>query len=317
MMILFLIIITGVAFPFSSFIFHVFAGNLSRGILGHFERVIYRLIDTDPDNEEGRWSYSREMLIFNGIGFVILVLILLQGFLPLNPQKFGAFNLSFAINTASSFVTNTNWQVYSGESAASYFTQMAGLTVQNFLCAATGICIAIAVMRGITRQSTYKIGNFWVDMTRCTLYILLPISFIFALVLVSQGVIPNIDPYVQATGYGPTVSQTIPMGPIASQEARKEFGTNGGGFFNANSAHPYENPTTLTNIIEIFLMLIIFAALPLVFGRMVGSMRQGWVIYSIMLVLFLLGFCTLYAAELADNPLIKELGVSGISMEGK
>jgi K+-transporting ATPase ATPase A chain len=145
------------------------------------------------------------MLFFNGIGFVILLLILLfQDSLPLNPQKFGAFNLSFAINTASSFVTNTNWQVYSGETAASYFTQIAGLTVHNFLSAATGICIAIAVMRGITRQSTYKIGNFWVDMTRCTLYLLLPIAFIFALVLVSQGVIQNIDPYVNVTGYGPT-----------------------------------------------------------------------------------------------------------------
>ena len=200
MLILFLVLVTGVAFPFSSFIGRVFAGNLSRGIPGHLEKVIYRLIDTDPDNEEGWRGYSRDMLIFNGIGFVILLI-----------------NLSFAINTASSFITNTNWQVYSGETAASYFTQMAGFTVQNFLSAATGICIAIAVMRGIIRQSTYKIGNFWVDMTRCTLYILLPISFIFALVLVSQGVIQNIDPYVNVTGYGQTGPQTIPMGPVASQ----------------------------------------------------------------------------------------------------
>jgi K+-transporting ATPase ATPase A chain len=318
MLILFLVIITGVAFPFSSFIVRVFDGNLSRGIPGHLEKAIYRSIDTDPDKEEGWRGYARDMLLFNGIGFVILFLILiLQDHLPLNPQKFGSFNLSFAINTASSFVTNTNWQVYSGETAASYFTQMAGLTVHNFLSAATGICIAIALMRGITRQSTYKIGNFWVDMTRCTLYILLPIAFIFALVLASQGVIQNIDPYINVTGYGSTGPHTIPMGPVASQEAIKMFGTNGGGFFNANSAHPYENPTPLTNLIEIFLLLIISAALPLVFGRMVESMRQGWVIYSIMLVLFLLGFCTLYAAELAGNPLIKELGVSGISMEGK
>jgi K+-transporting ATPase ATPase A chain len=318
MLILFLVLLTGVAFPFSGFIVRVFDGSLSRGIPGQIEKAIYRLIDTDPDKEEGWRGYTRDMLIFNGIGFVILLIILLfQDSLPLNPQKFGSFNLSFAINTASSFVTNTNWQVYSGETAASYFTQMAGLTVHNFLSAATGICIAIALMRGITRQSTDRIGNFWVDMTRCTLYILLPIAFIFALVLVSQGVIQNIDPYVNVTGYGPTGPQTIPMGPVASQEAIKEFGTNGGGFFNANSAHPYENPTPLTNIIEIFLMLIISAALPLVFGRMVGSMKEGWVIYGIMLVLFLCGFYTLYAAELAGNPLIKELGVYGISMEGK
>ena len=276
MFILFLVIVTGVALPFSSFFVRVFAGDMSRGIPGHIEKTIYRLIDTGPDREEGWRGYARDMLIFNGIGFVILfILLLLQGFLPFNPQNFGAFDLFIAINTAVSFVTNTNWQVYSGETAASYLTQMAGFTVQNFLSAATGICIAIAVMRGITRQSTDRIGNFWVDMTRCTLYILLPIAFIFALVLASQGVIQNLDPYVQATGYGQTGPQTIPMGPVASQEAIKEFGTNGGGFFNANSAHPYENPTPLTNLIEIFLILLIPAALPLVFGRMTGNMRAG------------------------------------------
>jgi len=318
MFILFLVIVTGVALPFSSFVVRVFSGNLSRGIPGHLEKTIYKLIETDPDREEGWRGYSRDMLIFNGIGFVTLfLLLLLQGFLPFNPQNFGAFDLYFAINTAASFVTNTNWQVYSGETTASYLTQMAGLAVQNFLSAATGICIAVAVMRGITRQSTDRIGNFWVDMTRCTLYILLPIAFIFSLLLVSQGVIQNLDPYVQATGYGPAGPQTIPMGPVASQEAIKEFGTNGGGFFNANSAHPYENPTPLTNLIEIFLILLIPVTLPLVFGRMVGSMKQGWVIYAIMLVLFLGGFGALYAAELAGNPLIKGLGVSGISMEGK
>jgi len=318
MLILFLVIVTGVALPFSSFFVRVFSGEISRGIPGHIEKAIYRLIETDPDREDGWKGYARDMLIFNGLGFVTLfLLLLLQGFLPFNPQKFGAFDLYFAINTATSFVTNTNWQVYSGEMTASYLTQMAGLTVQNFLSSATGICIAIAVMRGITRQSTDRIGNFWVDMTRCTLYILLPIAFIFALLLVSQGVIQNLDPYVQATGYGPTGQQTIAMGPVASQEAIKEFGTNGGGFFNANAAHPYENPTPLTNLVEIFLILLIPATLPLVFGRMNGNMRQGWVIYAIMLVLFLCGLGTLYAAELAGNPLVKELGVSGISMEGK
>ncbi len=318
MLILFLVIVTGVALPFSSFISRVFSGDMSRGIPGRIEKTIYRLIETDPDREDGWKGYARDMLIFNGIGFVVLfALLLLQGILPFNPQKFGAFDLFVAINTATSFVTNTNWQVYSGETTASYLTQMAGFTVQNFLSAATGICIAIAVMRGITRHSTDKIGNFWVDMTRCTLYILLPIAFIFALVLVSQGAIQNLDPYVQATGYGSAGQQTIAMGPVASQEAIKEFGTNGGGFFNANSAHPYENPTPLTNLIEIFLILIIPVTLPLVFGKMTGKTRQGWMIYSVMLILFLCGFITLYAAELAGNPLVKELDVSGISMEGK
>jgi len=318
MLIIFLVIVTGLALPFSSFVVRVFTGKMSRGFTGRIEKTIYRLIDTSPDREEGWRGYARDMLIFNGIGLVVLFLLLfLQGFLPFNPQNFGAFDLFTAINTAVSFVTNTNWQVYSGETAASYLTQMAGFTVQNFLSAATGICIAIAVMRGITRHSTDRIGNFWVDMTRCTLYILLPIAFVFALVLSSQGVIQNLDPYVSATGYGQTGPQTIPMGPVASQEAIKEFGTNGGGFFNANSAHPYENPTPLTNVIQIFLILIISAALPLVFGRMTGNMREGWVIYGIMLLLFIFGFSTLYASELAGNPLIKELGVSGISMEGK
>ena len=318
MFFIFLVIVTGTALLFSNLIARVFAGDMSRGFPGRVEKTIYRLLETSPDKEEGWRGYTRDMLIFNGIGLVALfLLLLLQGFLPLNPQKLGAFDLYVAINTATSFVTNTNWQVYSGETTASYLTQMAGLTVQNFLSAATGICIAIALMRGITRQSTDRIGNFWVDMTRCTLYILLPIAFIFALVLVSQGAIQNLDPYVQTTGYGPAGPQTIPMGPVASQEAIKELGTNGGGFFNANSAHPYESPTPLTNLIEIFLILIISATLPLVFGRMIGSMREGWVIYGIMLLLFIFGFGTLYAAELAGNPLMKELGISGISMEGK
>ncbi len=319
MLILFLVIVTGVALPFSNFFVRVFSGDISRGIPGHIEKAIYGLIETDPDKEDGWKGYARDMLIFNGIGFVIIfILLLLQGFLPFNPQNFGAFDLHVALNTAISFVTNTNWQVYSGETTASYLTQMAGFTVQNFLSSATGICIAIAVMRGITRHSTDRIGNFWVDMTRCTLYILLPIAFIFALLLASQGVIQNLDPYVQATGYGSSAGQqTIAMGPVASQEAIKELGTNGGGFFNANSAHPYENPTPLTNLIEIFLILLIPITLPLVFGRMIGNMRQGWAIYTVMLLLFLCGFCALYTTEMAGNPMVKELGVSGISMEGK
>jgi K+-transporting ATPase ATPase A chain len=318
MLTLFLVVVTGVALSFSNFIVRVFAGDMSRGFAGRIEKTIYRLIETSPDTEEGWRGYARDMLIFNGIGFIILLLLLLlQGLLPFNPQNFRTFDFFTAINTAASFVTNTNWQVYSGETTVSYFTQMAGFTVQNFLSAATGICIAIAVMRGITRHSTDRIGNFWVDITRCTLYILLPIAFIFALLFASQGVIQNLDPYINADGYGQTGSQIIPMGPVASQEAIKELGTNGGGFFNANSAHPYENPTPFINLIEIFLILIIPTALPLVFGRMTGRMREGWVIYGIMLLLFVCGLGALYVAELEGNPLIKELDISGISMEGK
>jgi K+-transporting ATPase ATPase A chain len=257
------------------------------------------------------------MLLFNGIGCgVLLFLLLAQGFLPLNPMGFPGFELHPALNTAVSFVTNTNWQVYSGETVASYLTQMAGFTVQNFLSAATGISVAIAVMRGITRRTTDRIGNFWVDLTRTVLYVLLPVAFVAALVLASQGVIQNLDPYVEANG-GPAGPQLIAMGPVASQEAIKELGTNGGGFFNANSAHPYENPNPFTNLFEIFLILLIPASLPFTFGELCGKWREGAAIFVAMLVLFLLAFAGLYAAEWYGNPGIARTGVSGIPMEGK
>ena len=309
---LFLLLVTGAALLLSRYIHQVFSGGVSSGLPGRIEQAIYRFIGTSPGEEEGWRGYTRDLLVFNGIGFVVLfALLLLQGALPLNPGGVGAFDPLTALNAAVSFVTNTNWQVYSGEVSASYLSQMAGFTVQNFLSAATGICIAIAVMRGLTSQSTDRIGNFWVDMTRSVLYILLPLALTAALLLASQGVIQNLDASVTA---GP---QTIAMGPVASQEAIKLLGTNGGGFFAANSAHPYENPTATSNLIEAFLILLVPAALPFVFGRMTGAMRQGWAIYAVMLTIYVAAFGGLYAAELAGNPLVSELGVSGISMEGK
>nr|WP_282570174.1 potassium-transporting ATPase subunit KdpA [Methanoculleus sp. 7T] len=309
---LFLLLVTGAALLLSGYLHRVFSGSVSVGLPGRIERAVYRLIGTSPEEEEGWRGYARDLLIFNGIGFLALfALLLLQGALPLNPQGFGAFDPLTALNAAVSFVTNTDWQIYSGEVSASYLSQMAGFTVQNFLSAATGLSIAIAVMRGLTRRSTDRIGNFWVDMTRSVLYVLLPVALAAALLLASQGVIQNLDAYVTA---GP---QTIAMGPVASQVAIKLLGTNGGGFFAANSAHPYENPTCVTNLVEAFLILLVPAALPFVFGRMAGSMRQGWAIYAVMLTIYAAALGGLYAAELAGNPLVGELGVLGISMEGK
>ena len=308
---LFLLLVTGAALFLSGYIHRVFSGGVS-GLPGRIEQAIYRFIGTSPDDEEGWRGYTRDLLIFNGIGVVVLfALLLLQGALPLNPEGVGAFDPLTALNAAVSFVTNTNWQIYRGEVSASYLSQMAGFTVQNFLSAATGISVALAVMRGLTRRSTDRIGNFWVDMTRTVLYILLPLALAAALLLASQGVIQNLDASVTA---GP---QTIPMGPVASQVAIKLLGTNGGGFFAANSAHPYENPTPITNLIEAFLILLVPATLPFVFGRMSGAMRQGWAIYAVMLTIYAAALTGLYAAELAGNPLVAELGVTGISMEGK
>jgi len=312
----FLVLLTAAALLLSRYVAAVFAGDLSRGRLGRLEDRFFRFIGADPAREDDWRGYARDMLVFNAVGFLVLFsLLLLQGHLPLNPEGCGAFAPHLALNAAVSFVTNTNWQVYTGETMAGYLTQMAGFTVQNFLSAGTGICIAVAVMRGITRQVTPRLGTFWVDITRCTLYILLPIAVAAALILVSQGVVQTLDPSVAADGYGGV--QTIARGPVATQEAIKNLGTNGGGFFAANAAHPYENPTPLTNLFEAFLVLLVPATLPFVFGRMAGSMRQGWAIYAVMLVIYLGALGALYAVELGGNPLVTDLGVTGVSMEGK
>jgi potassium-transporting ATPase potassium-binding subunit len=287
--------------------------------LGSIETRIYHFIGTDPSDEQDWRAYAMAILIFNAIGLAVLLIILLaQGWLFLNPENFPGFSPALGFNTAVSFVTNTNWQAYSGEAMTSYLTQTAGLAVQNFLSAATGISVAIAVIRGMTRVETDRLGNFWVDLTRITLYVLVPLAFILAVFLVSQGVIQNYDPYVAARSLDPAAGvQTIPMGPVASQESIKELGTNGGGFFNANSAHPFENPTPLTNIIEIAAILVIAAALPFTFARMAGDRRQGFALYAVMLIIFLLAFVAIYSTESAGNPLLDGREISGNYLEGK
>jgi K+-transporting ATPase ATPase A chain len=294
-------------------------------VLRPVERLIYRLSGVDPGEEQHWTTYTAAMLIFNLVGLVLLyALQRLQGVLPLNPQNFGPPSPDSAFNTAVSFASNTNWQSYSGESTMSYLSQMAGLTVQNFVSAATGIALAMALIRSFARHSARTLGNFWVDMVRTTLWILLPLSLIFALILIWQGVPQNFQGYVHATTVE-GASQTIAQGPVASQEAIKMLGTNGGGFFNANSAHPYENPTPLTNFLELLAIFLIGAALTYTFGHMVGDTRQGWAIFTVMAVIWFMGLAVAYWAESAGNPAFDRLGIdtavsraqSGGNMEGK
>ncbi|HXE95499.1 MAG TPA: potassium-transporting ATPase subunit KdpA, partial [Dongiaceae bacterium] len=346
--ILYFVVLLALIKPLGSFMAKVFQGERTflSPLLVPCEKVIYRISGVKPEDEMGWKRYAGSMLLFNMMLFVALFAMLMtQHLLPLNPQKVPAFTWQLALNTAISFVTNTNWQAYIGEQAASYFTQMVGLAVHNFVSAATGMVIAIAVIRGFVRRKTSMLGNFWVDTTRCTLYILLPVSILFSLVLVSQGVIQNFSEYksvplIQSTSYdkpkldgkgaplkdakGNPVTENvivkevqIPMGPVASQEAIKELGTNGGGFFNANSAHPYENPTPLSNFIEILLILLIPGALTYTFGVMVGNTRQGWALLGVMLFILIASFGVLQWAESSGNPLVAKLGVQSINMEGK
>src|SRR5258707_5522847 len=296
-------------------------------ILRPLERVIYKLCGVREDAEQ-RWTqYAASLLAFSIFGFLFAYLIQrLQGVLPFNPQHFGAKEVSpdLAFNTANSFVTNTNWQAYSGESTLSYFVQMAALTVQNFASAAAGIAVAIALVRGFARQEKKTIGNFWVDVTRATVYVLLPLSIIAGLLYVSQGTIQNLKPYTEVT----TVEggkQVIAQGPVASQEAIKQLGTNGGGFFNANSSHPFENPTPTSNLLAMFLIFLVPGALTYTFGKMVGDTRQGWAIFAAFSVMFLIGVFVCYHFEQAGNPVLTNLGIqnaatsgqSGGNMEGK
>lgn len=302
--------------PFlGNYMFKVFNSekNLLTKVLGWLEKLTYRIIKVNPDEETNWKSYTFALLSFNLIGFLFLFLIqLFQAYLPLNSANLTNVSWHSAFNTAISFVTNTNWQGYAGEITMSYFVQMIGLAVQNFVSAATGIAVVIALIRGISRRSTDKIGNFWVDLTRAILYILLPLSILFALVLVSQGVVQNFNAYETAHTLQGT-QQVIPMGPAASQIAIKQLGTNGGGFFNANASHPFENPTPFSNFIQMLAIFLIPAGLVFTYGRFVNSGRQAWTIFATMMILFLAGLSISLFAEYSSNPIFGHLPL----MEGK
>jgi potassium-transporting ATPase potassium-binding subunit len=334
-------------------IFEARPGGPLRALAGA-ERTIYRLCGVEPTAESGWKPYAVGLLMFNTLGALgVYALERWQSFLPLNPQKFPAVAPDLAFNTAVSFITNTNWQNYAGEATLSYLTQMAGLAVQNFLSAASGIVVAIALVRGLARHSSATIGNVWVDLTRAVLYVLLPLALGVALALASQGVIQNFSAYKDVATLEPltwqqpktdaagnplkdaagtpvqesltTHAQTLPMGPIASQESIKELGTNGGGFLNANSSHPYENPTALSNLLEMLAILVIPASLTYTFGRMVGDTRQGWAVLAAMALLFVALLAVSVHSEQQGNPLLAKLGVdqaaspaqAGGNMEGK
>ncbi len=317
--VLFCAIITALVKPVGSYMFRVFAGERTflSPILAPVERGLYALAGIDRKSEQHWVTYAVAMLFFSIAGFASLyALQRLQGTLPFNPQGLEGVGPDLAFNTAVSFVSNTNWQSYVPESTMSYLVQMLGLTVHNFLSAATGIALALALIRGFSRRSARTVGNFWVDMTRCTLYVLLPAAIVIGLFFVWQGVPQNLNAYVDATTLE-GARQTIAQGPVASQEVIKMLGTNGGGFFNANSSHPYENPNALTNLVQMVLIFALGAGLTNVFGRMVGDQRQGWAIFAAMGVLFIAGVAVLYWAEAAGNPALAALGIDGGNMEGK
>ncbi len=322
--------------PLGGFMARVYQGEPTRldRVLGPVERLVYRLAGVARDEEMDWKTYALAMLLFNAAGvLVVYVVQRLQGILPLNPQGFAAPSPDLSWNTAVSFATNTNWQAYGGESSLSYFTQMLALAVQNFVCAASGMAVLVAVVRAVSRKQSSTIGSFWVDLTRSTLYVLLPLSVVIAVVLVSQGVVQTLGPYrtvplLQATKDADgkaVVDQVLALGPAASQVAIKMLGTNGGGFFNANSAHPFENPTPFSNFIEIGSLLLIPAALTYTFGKMVGDTRQGWTLLAAMFVIFLPLLWLHVSQEQAGNPLLATLHVDqavspsspGGNMEGK
>lgn len=324
---LYLLLVLAITKPLGAYMQRVFDGErtLLSPVLRPLEALIYRLCGVD-ENAEQRWTgYTAAMLLFNLAGMLVLYgFERLQGFLPLNPTGLGGVPPDLAFNTAVSFTTNTNWQSYVPETTMSYLTQMSGLAFHNFISAATGIAIAIALVRGLARRSAATLGSFWVDVVRSILYVLLPISIIFALVLVWQGVPQNFNDYTLVTTVE-GATQTIAQGPVASQEIIKEAGTNGGGFFNANSAHPYENPNPLTNFIEMLAIFAISAGLTYSFGRMVGDTRQGWAVWAAMAILFIGGVAVALPAEQAGNPLLAKMGVdqqmsslqAGGNFEGK
>lgn len=305
---------------FGSYMYRVFEKESTwlDPLLCPIEKIIYRFSGISPQQDMSWKRYAGSLVVFQIAGlFAVFFIELWQAGLPLNPAKETAVPWDLALNTAVSFITNTNWQAYGGESTMSYFTQMAALGVQNFLSAATGMAVAIVLMRGIAWHSKHTVGNYWVDMVRGTLWILLPISCVFALLFVQQGVLQNFSPYVTAaTLDGGT--QTIAMGPVASQEAIKLLGTNGGGFFNANSAHPFENPTALTNLWQVFLIFLLPVSLLFMFGRMVKDARQGYTIMAAMSVLFFIFLGGIYFNESSGNPYLAALGISGpTALEGQ
>ncbi len=315
----FFLIVLALTKPVGTYMARVFQGERTwlSPVLVPVERVIYRLTGVNPDAEMTWYMYSFAMLAFSAISLAWLYILLrTQQWLPFNPQHFPNLAPDLAWNTAVSFTTNTNWQFYSGESTMSYLSQMAGLAWHNFVSAAVGIAIAIAVVRGIARTTLKTLGNFWVDLTRCCLYVLLPISIVGCLILVMQGVPQNFHAY-QDVKTVEGITQTITGGPMASQEVIKELGTNGGGFVNANSASPNENPTPFSNLFELVLIFVLGAGLTYTYGRMVKDQRQGWAIFTAMAILFAVGFTVAYAAEAAGNPIVHHLGVAGGNMEGK
>jgi len=321
--------------PLGAFMARVYRGEpcgLDR-VFGPAERVLYRWAGISPETEMSWREYSLAFMVFNVLGIAgVYLLQRMQGVLTLNPQNFPGVSPDSSFNTAISFATNTNWQGYSGEATMSYLTQMMGLTVQNFVSAASGMAVLVALARGLSRRSSATIGNFWVDLTRSTLYILLPLSTLLAIVLVSQGVVQNFSEYPVATlvdpvtqGENPLVTQTLPMGPAASQIAIKQLGTNGGGFFNTNSAHPFENPTPISNFLQVLSILLLAAAMCYTFGELVGDRRQGWALLWAMVLLFVPLTLVCMVAEQSGNPRLASLGVDivasgtqpGGNMEGK
>lgn len=312
----FVLVLLVLARPVGSFIARLIEGE-PLPVLRHVEAAVWRCCGNDTA-EMTWWQYALAILWFNILGLVLLlVLLMAQGSLPLNPQGFPGLSWDLAFNTAVSFVTNTNWQAYSGENTLSYLSQMAGLTVQNFLSAATGIAVAFALIRAFARRSSATIGNAWIDILRITLYVLLPLSLLIALFFVSQGTLQNFLPYLHVTTLE-GAQQTLPMGPVASQEAIKMLGTNGGGFFGANSAHPFENPTVLTNFVQMLAIFLIPCALCFAFGQVAGENRQGHALIWAMALIFIVAVIVVMNAELAGNPHLSALGSSSnINMEGK
>jgi len=312
---LFLALLTGITPILGTYMGKVFMGekHFMVPVFGWLEKWIYKYIKINPEEETNWKSYTFGLLAFNLAGFLFLFLIqIFQAHLPLNPASLTNISWHSAFNTSVSFMTNTNWQGYAGETTMSYFVQMTGLAVQNFVSAATGIAVVIALMRGISRKTTDKIGNFWVDLTRATIYVLLPLSILFAVILVSQGVVQNFNSYETVSTLQGT-QQVIPMGPAASQIAIKQIGTNGGGFFNANAAHPFENPTPFSNFLQMLAIFLIPAGLTFTYGRFVKSSRQGWTIFSAMMILFLAGLSISLFTEYSANPVFGHLQL----MEGK